>query len=188
VTSAVVAETSDELLGELAHELSLLVRSDLELAVARRGPEIRRLAEEVGATVAAGTAILLALAALSWAAVLILALLVPSWFAPLVVAAAWLAVAGLLLRTERPRRLARRLYGQGRLDATASALADRREAEAQLRTTARLLMRARARAAVGREVDSAEHEGELLLREVLTALAAPGRVGIDLLGRIAGHA
>jgi hypothetical protein len=187
VTSAVVEETSDDLLGELAHELSLLVRSDLELAVARRGPEIRRLAEELGATLAAGTAILLALAALSWAAVLGLALLV-SWFAPLVVAAAWLAAAVLLLRTERPRRLARRLYGQGRLDATASALADRRDAEAQLRTTARLLMRARARAAVGREVDSVEHESELLLREVLTALAAPGRVGIDLLGRIVGHA
>jgi hypothetical protein len=105
-----------------------------------------------------------------------------------VVAVAWLTVAGLLLRNERLRRLARRLYGQGRLDATALALVDRRDAEAQLRTTARLLMHARAHAAVGREVDAVEHEGELLLREVLTALAAPGRVGIDLLGRIVGHA
>jgi hypothetical protein len=187
VTSAVGAETSDELLGELAHELSVLVRSDLELAVARRGPEIRRLAEELAATLAAGTAMLLALAALSWAAVLGFASQVPSWSSALVVAAAWLTVAGLLLRSERPRRLARRLYGQGRLDATASALVDRRDAEAQLRTTARLLMRTRARAAVGREVGAAEHDGELLLRDVLTALAAPGRVGIDLVGRIVGH-
>jgi hypothetical protein len=185
--STVRVETSDELLGELAQELSLLVRSDLELAVARRAPEIRRLVEELGATLAAGTAVLLALAALSWAAVRGLALLMPSWSAPLVVAAAWLAVAGLLLRIDRPRRLARRLSRQARADATASALDDRRQAEAQLRTTARLLVRARAREAVGREIESVEHEGELLLREVLVALAAPGKAGIDLLGRIVGH-
>jgi hypothetical protein len=50
-----------------------------------------------------------------------------------------------------------------------------------------LLGRARAREAVGREIESVEHEGELLLREVLVALAAPGKAGIDLLGRIVGH-
>jgi hypothetical protein len=45
-------ETADELLGELAHELSHLVRTELEVAAADRGPGLQRVAVEVAAALA----------------------------------------------------------------------------------------------------------------------------------------
>ena len=60
--------TRDALVGDLAHHLSVLVRKDLELAAVQRAPEIRQLAIEVAAALAAAVALFLTLGALSWAA------------------------------------------------------------------------------------------------------------------------
>jgi hypothetical protein len=54
-------ETAEELLGELASELSRLVRSELEVAAAERGPWLHRIAIELAASLGAGVAMLLAL-------------------------------------------------------------------------------------------------------------------------------
>ena len=62
-------KTAEELLGELAHELSLLVRSELEVAAAERGPSLHRIAIELAASLGAAVAMLLALGAASLAAV-----------------------------------------------------------------------------------------------------------------------
>jgi hypothetical protein len=60
-------KTAEELLGELAHELSLLVRSELEVAAAERGPWLHRIAIELAASLGAAGAMLLALGAASLA-------------------------------------------------------------------------------------------------------------------------
>jgi len=62
-------KTAEELLGELAHQLSLLVRSELEVAAAERGPWLHRIAIELAASLGAAVAMLLALGAASFAAV-----------------------------------------------------------------------------------------------------------------------
>ena len=58
-------KTAEELLGELAHELSLLVRSVLEVAAAERGQWLHRIAIELAASLGAAVAMLLALSAAS---------------------------------------------------------------------------------------------------------------------------
>ena len=85
--------SSDELLGALTEEVSRLVRSELELAVARRGPELRRVGLELGATLPALIAAVLALLALTWAAGAGLADAIPGYAAALVLAGAWGLVA-----------------------------------------------------------------------------------------------
>ena len=105
-------KTAEELLGELAHELSLLVRSELEVAAAERGPWLHRIAIELAASLGAAVAMLLALGAASLAAVEGLRLVLPGWLAALVVAVGWLGITALLLRVDHPRRLWRRLRQQ----------------------------------------------------------------------------
>src|SRR6478672_13495116 len=102
-------ETSNELLGELARELSVLLRSDLEVGAAEHGPQLRHVAIEIAAALAAAVALLLALATASSAAVQGLSLAMPTWGAGLIVAAVWAAVAALLLSLDHPRRLLVRL-------------------------------------------------------------------------------
>jgi len=188
-------ETADELLGELAHELSHLVRTELEVAAADRGPWLQRIAVEVAAALAAAVALLLTLAAASWAAVEGLRLVLPDWLAALAVAASWAVITTLLLRVDHPRRLWRRFTGETHEQAMATARADRAEAEADVRAVAERLtgaisveLRAReARAIIAGEkrlVGAAERDAEVVFKELMSVLAAPGRAGVNLLERL----
>jgi hypothetical protein len=191
-------ETSDELLGQLAHQVAHLVRSDVELAAAEHGPQLRQVAIELAIAVAAAAALLLAFAAASWSAIDGLTRAVPSWSASLIVAAAWAAVAGLLLRHDHPRRLLRRLTQPDHAQAVESAQRERRNAEQAVKETAERFGRAVAREAAEREIGSAvsaaeraaataEHGAEALVKELIVALLAPGRAGISMLERIVGR-
>ena len=188
-------KTPEELLGDLAHELSLLVRSELEVAAAERGPWLHRVAIEVAASLGAAVAMLLALAATSWAAVAGLRLVLPGWLAALVVAVFWGAITALLLHVDHPRRLWRRLTSQTHEQAMATALEDRATAEADVRAVAERLshaisveMREReARAIMAGEkrlVSAGERDAEVVFRELMSILAAPGRAGVNLLERL----
>jgi hypothetical protein len=191
-------ETSDELLGRLAHEFSVLVRRDLQLTVAQHGQQLRHLALETAVALAAAVALLLAFAALSWAAVQGLDHVVPSWTASLIVAAAWTLVAVALLRLDHPRRLLRRLTEETRERAITSAERDRRYAEEVVKATAERLGEAVAREAAERELKAgvsaagrlaaaAEGEAEDALKELIVALLAPGKAGLSMLERIVGR-
>jgi hypothetical protein len=191
-------DSSDVLLGELVHEIAVLARREVELAAVRHGPQVRQMVIELSAALTAGAALLLACAALSWAAVQGLALAIPSWSASLAVAAGWAVVAALLLRLDHPRRLLRRLTQETSTRAVVSAELVRTQAEEAVKATAERLGRALASEAVEREirsgvvagermVESAENEAEDLLKELIVALLAPGRAGISLLERMVGR-
>jgi putative superfamily III holin-X len=188
-------ETPEELLGELAHELSLLVRSELEVAAAERGPWLHKIAIEIAAALAAAVALLLALGATSWAAIEGLRLVLPDWLAALAVAAAWGVTTALLLVVDHPRRLWRRLTRQTHEQAMATALEDRSAAEADVRAAAERLshaisveMREReARAIIAGEkrlISAGERDAEVVFKELMSILSAPGRAGVNLLERL----
>jgi hypothetical protein len=188
-------KTAEELLGELAHQLSLLVRAELEVAAAERGPWLHRIALELAASLGAAVAMLLALGAASLAAVEGLRLVLPGWLAALAVAVVWGGITALLLRVDHPRRLWRRLRQQTHEQAMATALDDRTTAEADVRAAAERLshaisaeMREReARAIIAGEkriISAGERDAEVVLKELMSILAAPGRAGINLLERL----
>jgi len=135
-------KTAEELLGELAHQLSLLVRAELEVAAAERGPWLHRIALELAASLGAAVAMLLALGAASFAAVEGLRLVLPGWLAALAVAAVWAGITALLLWVDHPRRLWRRLRQQTHEQAMTTALDDRSRAEADVRAAAERLSHA----------------------------------------------
>ena len=188
-------KTAEEFLGELAHQLSLLLRSELEVAAAEREPWLHRIAIELAASLGAAVAMLLTLGAASLAAVEGLRLVLPGWLAALVVAVAWGAITALLLRVDHPRRLWRRMRTQTHEQAMATAYADRSTAEADVRATAERLshaisaeMREReARAIIAGEkrlISTGERDAEVVLKELMSILAAPGRAGVNLLERL----
>jgi len=188
-------KTAEELLGELAHQLSLLLRRELEVAAAEREPWLHRIAIELAASLGAAVAMLLTLGAASLAAVEGLRLVLPGWLAALVVAVAWGAITALLLRVDHPRRLWRRMRTQTHEQAMATAYADRSTAEADVRATAERLshaisaeMREReARAIIAGEkrlISTGERDAEVVLKELMSILAAPGRAGVTLLERL----
>jgi hypothetical protein len=187
------------LVGDLAHQVSVLVRKDLELAAVQRAPEIRQLAIEVAAALAAAVALFLTLGALSWAALQGLAVAFEPWTAALIVAAVWLGISLLAISIDHPRRLLRRLRQGSHEEALSDALVEREFAEQAVRTTAielgkELRREARERerqifsAAGHRVVHAAERDMETLLKEILGVLGAPGRVGINLLERLVAGA
>lgn len=189
--------SSDELLGELAEEASRLVRGELELAVARRGPELRRVGLELAAALPALVAAALALAALTWAAGAGLARVIPGYGAALVLAAAWGIVALALVQLDHPRRLLQRLLSETGGDAVARAERERGDAEQALRLTAERLGRALTREAAERELTApiqgaeeligvAGREGSDVVKELLVALLAPGRAGLSALEALMG--
>src|SRR5580765_6854036 len=188
-------KTAEELLGELAHQLSLLLRSELEVAAAEREPWLHRIAIELAASLGAAVAMLLTLGAASLAAVEGLRLVLPGWLAALVVAVAWGAITALLLRVDHSRRVWRRMRTQTHEQAMATTYADRSTAEADVRATAERLshaisaeMREReARAIIAGEkrlVSTGERDAEVVLKELMSILAAPGRAGVNLLERL----
>ena len=85
-----------ELLKQLAEETSTLVRQEIELAKAEFGEKGRKAGKGAGMFGGAGVSGLLALGALTAAAILALDLAMASWLAALIVAAVWAAVAGAL--------------------------------------------------------------------------------------------
>ena len=180
----------DELLGELTDELSELIACNVELAARRQAPALRKIGVEVAVAAAAGTALLLALVAASWAAIRGLEIVVPVWAAPLIVCGGWLVVTLLLLALEHPRRLIRRLREPDQ--AVDTALRDRLVAERAVGTTAERLMRTLATQTlereVGREVELVEHEADIVFREVVSLAVAPIRIWIGALERLAGRA
>jgi hypothetical protein len=195
----VVRETSsDELLGKVAEELSLLVRSDLELAAAERGPLLRRLAVELGAAIAVAVACVLALGALSLAGEQGLAHVMPPWCASLVVACAWGLAAALLMLLDHPRRLLRRLSRDTGSEGLGRAVRQRSSAERSLKATSERLGEAVAREAAERELrapigraeqllESADSEAGDLVKELIAALLAPGKAGLSLLDVMTGR-
>jgi hypothetical protein len=85
-----------ELVQQLAKETSTLVRQEIELAKAEVSEKGRQAGKGVGMFGAAGIVALLALGALTAAAILALDLAVAGWLAALIVAAIYGATAGLL--------------------------------------------------------------------------------------------
>jgi hypothetical protein len=190
-------ETTDELLGELAHQFAVLVRCDLELTAAERAPELRQIGMEVGAVAAAGAAALLAFGTMSAAAVLGLAHAVSAWAAALFVGLGWCLVALLLLRLGGIARLRQRLAEGKQEQAIAAARQARKEAEDAIKVAAGKLAHAMVRQTAAHEVDAvvaaekrlAEHverDVEQILRELVTALSIPDKAG-SFLGRIKGR-
>jgi Putative Actinobacterial Holin-X, holin superfamily III len=191
------SEASDELIGELAHKVSLLIRSDVELSAVNRGPALREVASELALAVLAGLVFLLALAAISWAGILGLANLMRREVAALLVAAWWAASSALLLRYGPPHRLWLRLTRETHEQRLLSAQRDRGDAEHAVRETAARLgaavmhetgereLRA-ATSAAERVGAAAEDEVEALLRELRRALNVPARAGKTLLDMLRG--
>ena len=85
-----------ELLKQLADDTGTLVRKEIELAKAEMSQKGQQLGKGAGMFGGAGVAGLLALGALTAAAILALDAYVASWLAALLVGAVWAAVAGAL--------------------------------------------------------------------------------------------
>jgi putative superfamily III holin-X len=190
-------ETSDELLGELAHQFAVLIRCDLELTAAERAPELRQFAVDVGAVAAAASAALLAFATLSAAAVLGLAHAVSAWVAALIVGGAWCLVTVLMLRLGHVDRLRKRLASGGHEDAVAAARVARKEAEDAIKVAAARLAHVMVRQTAAHEVeavvaaekriaDHVERDVEAILRELVGALSIPEKAG-GFMGRLKGR-
>ncbi|HYA09723.1 MAG TPA: hypothetical protein VEG24_09020 [Gaiellaceae bacterium] len=107
-----------------------------------------------------------------------------------------MCVAGLLLGFDLPWRLRRRLDRLGRDETIAAAAAGRAAAEAEARDAAarfaRLLaseVAAHEREAIARGAErlreNVEHDADVALRDIISALLAPGRAGIGLLEALA---
>lgn len=192
-------ETSDELLGELAHQFAVLVRCDLELTAAERAPELRQVAVEIGAVAAAAATALLAFVAFSSAAVLGLTHVVPAWGAALIVAGAWSLATLLLLRLGQFDRLRKRLAAGSQEQTIAAARLARKEAEEAIKVAAAKLARVMVRETAAHEVeavvaaekriaDNVERDVESILKELVEALSIPDKAGgfIDRLRGLRG--
>ena len=92
-----------ELLKQLAEETTTLVRQEIDLAKAEVTEKGRQAGKGAGMLGGAGVTGLLALIALTAAAVLALNHAVTDWLAALIVAALWAAVAGALALAGKDR-------------------------------------------------------------------------------------
>jgi putative superfamily III holin-X len=188
----VAATMPGELFKRLVDELSVLMRSDLELAVARRSPQLRRLGIEAAVAVMAAAALFLAVGAFSWAVAQGLQHVLPSWCASAVVGSLWLSAAIILIRLDHPRRLLRRLANETTGDAVARTEQDRADTEQAMKTNAEQLVRAFAKVAAELAVDESvseleklagavEGESEGVVNGLAVALRAPSKAGRSLL-------
>jgi Putative Actinobacterial Holin-X, holin superfamily III len=205
--SAKAGQDASELLGELARELSALVRRDVEVAAAERLVTLRRALLDTAAVVVVAVAALFALAALSVAGGRAAASWIPGWAAALVIAGGWallaLLAAAVLLRPRAQPREREELFGLlqllssgDRLEELQSSREDARdEAEREMRQTSAALVetlleeaaehQAKALPAIAkREVGRAEADAVELIAEALAVLTAPARAGWNALGRL----
>jgi hypothetical protein len=197
VQSASKAEAAPgELLGQLAHELSVLVRADVELAAAEQLHTLRRLTIDAAVLVVAAVSGLLAIGAFTWAAVRAVGGS-SQWDAPLIVGGGWLLVSIVLLSLEHPRRLLRKGRRERHETIIQAQRRARDKAEQEIRQTAQHLVGAVLRQAAARELEQAESlaERELShaeeevrdsLSDLVEAFTAPGRAGLSLLDRLIG--
>jgi hypothetical protein len=91
------ARSLTELLEQLGRDVSALGVSEAQLEAARNMPEVRRAARDVAGTLVVAIAALTAFAFINVAAIDGLSKALATWLAALVLAAAWIAVAGVLL-------------------------------------------------------------------------------------------
>ena len=192
-------ESPGKLLGQLADEMSMLVRNDVELSAAERLPEVKRLATELAVLVAAAVACFFALGAASWAGGIGLSHVMSGWAAALVVAGAWALVALLLFGHDYSRKLIGRFSEERRTDVIATCRTEREEAQEKLRETAEHLAAAllheaeaqgmRAAATMARRgVQEVEEEAGNLLTQLADALMSPGKAGLSIIDRLRGDA
>jgi hypothetical protein len=206
--SAQPERQSAELLGELARELSALVRRDVEVAASERLPTLRRALLDLAAIAAVAAAGLFALAALSLAGGRLLAGLLPAWMAALVIAGVWgviaLVGAAVLLRPRAQPREREELFGllhvlarkHGLEELQASREQARDEAEQEMRQTSAELVETLLDEAAAhqlkalpqvakRELDQAD-VGDVpdAINELLALLVAPARAGFRTLSRL----
>jgi hypothetical protein len=199
------AADSSDLLGELARELSVLVRRDLDVAAAERLAMVRRALLDLGVVVGIGAAAVFALATLSVAAGVALAGSISAWLAALIIATGWaaVAIAGalILLRPRMQPREREELFGLLQMLTTTQHLDDLREAREDARDEAESEMRQTSASLVTsflddatehqmkavpaiakREAERLEAEAAELLEHRLPLLVAPARVGRKALG------
>jgi hypothetical protein len=183
--------TSAELLGQLVHELTGLMRTELELNQCEHAAARRERAIEIASLAGGAAAGLMAFVALTAATIRALEYVLSTWAAALVAAAAWGILAAVLLQAGKLPRLLARFDPSGDA-ANLERLRARQQADEEaVRDAAGRFANAAARdavdAAAARAGDAVEREGELLLRELMGVLRAPGRAGIGVLGRLAGR-
>ena len=98
-------ESVSELVEELGRDTAVLAFRRAQLEAAEHAPEVRRATRAAGATAVCAVALLTAFVFANWALASALSSPLPGWRAPLVLAAGWLAVAGIVglvwLRSER---------------------------------------------------------------------------------------
>jgi uncharacterized membrane protein YqjE len=92
-----------QLLQQLSEQTTRLVQQEIELAKVEMATKGKRIGVGVGAFSGAGLLALLALGALTAAAILGLATAVEAWLAALIVAVAYLAIAGLMALAGRSK-------------------------------------------------------------------------------------
>jgi Putative Actinobacterial Holin-X, holin superfamily III len=198
---------SAELVGQLARELSALVRRDVEVAASERLPTLRRALLDLAAISAVAIGVVFALAALSAAGGLLAASLMSAWAAALVIAGVWgliaLVMAAVLLRPRAQPAEREELFGllhmlarNHRLEELQSSREEARdEAEREMRHTSSTLVETvldeaaehqlKALPAVAkREVEKADVDAGEALAELFGVLAAPARAGLHALGRL----
>jgi Putative Actinobacterial Holin-X, holin superfamily III len=196
---------SPQLLGELARELSVLVRRDLEVAVVERLATVRRALLDVAAVGVLAVAVLFSLASLSLAAGLAVAASLAAWQAALIIAAGWAALAliggAILLRPRLQPDEREELYGLLQMLSKNHHLDDLRreregardDAEREMRQSSAALVTTlldeatehQVKALPGvakREAERLETEAAELLEQRLPLLVAPARVGRKALG------
>ena len=188
---AVPSKPSDELLGQLAHELTLLLRCDLEVSRCEQAAEHPQRFGEIVQIAVGCLAVLLASGALTLAAALLVALALPAWAAAAIVGGVWALAGAVLLRRGGVERLIRRLASRDP-QALATAQAERTAAEHAIRATARAFAAAAVAEAVAslaeRVVETGEREAEAFFEDLVRLLTAPGRIGIEVLARLRGSA
>jgi Putative Actinobacterial Holin-X, holin superfamily III len=198
---------SAELVGELARELSALVRRDIEVAATERLPTLRRAFLDVAVIVAVAVAGLFALAWLSVAGGRLAATSMPAWGAALVIAGVWglvsLGIAAVLLRPRAQPSEREQLFGLLQLLARTNRLEVLQSGREEARDEAEHEMRQTSEALVETVLDeAAEHQLKALpevakrelekgdvhptetLTKMIALLAIPARAGWEVLGRL----
>ena len=200
-------QQASDLSGELARQLSTLVRRDVEVAAAERLPTLRRALLDAFAAALVVLSALFAVAAFALAGGLGTAIAIPDWAAALVVGGIFALLTTLVaLVLVRPRAQPRereklvsllqilsRTHHLNELQSSREAARD--EADDEMRQTSAALVTALLDEAAEhqlralpqlakREIDKAETDATDLIAETLTLLTAPARAGLSALGRL----
>jgi hypothetical protein len=187
----------------------MLVLADLELAAAKKLPEVRRVLLDTVLLVALALAGLGAAGAFTWAAVRAVGEVAGGWRAPLLVGLGWLSIAAgasLLARRALRRRepggcagLALLFHERHHDRAVQERRRERERADKEIRSTAEALVGSAGHEVLDQELDAARTRlkeevadlgggGDEVVDEILAALLAPARISRSLLTKIRGEA